>query len=113
MADLDLTEAIEAAASGVMRMPLNSAVYREDMAAIAEAAVRAAAPLIEQAARRSAREEPFNWRQVGWMDQHGSLVACHEGDCTDDGPAIWRRVYVMLTAEERAAIHGVQVGDLP
>jgi hypothetical protein len=75
----------------------------------ASAADVPAASLIERDARRAERQEPFAWKHVAWLGPYGVVP----GGLDVEPAPHWRRLYVMLTAEERAAIHGVQVGELP
>ena len=106
--ELDLTEAIEAGNRAWLTMypsaPESDAV---------DLVVRAAAPIIERAVRE--RHLKLMWKQVGWIspvvgpDGFSTYQMFEEGR-ERPGPN-WRRVYLMLTAEERAAMHSVEPAD--
>lgn len=66
MTDLDLTEAIEAAREEMALLHLGE---EDDRRYIADAAVRAAAPIIERAVREEAAKRMRNlaaWLSAGW-----------------------------------------------
>lgn len=112
--ELDLTEAIEAGwqAIGGSRVrpitlpdPASYAEARdwdefeENEIAMVEAVVRAAAPIIERAVREQLATMAL--KHVGWLGPYGIVP----GGLDVEPAPNWRRVYVMLTAEERVAIH--------
>lgn len=108
--ELDLTEAIESAREEMAALHLGD---EHDRRYTADAAVRAAAPIIEREVRGHHLE--LMWKQVGWIspvvgpDGFSTYQMFEEGR-QRPGPN-WRRVYVMLTAQERAAMHNAEPAD--
>jgi hypothetical protein len=110
VSELDLTEAIEAGTNAVDALLDRWLIsVSSGPKPLAEAAVHVAAPIIERAVR--ADGGPI-LKQVGWMSPSGQFVTEEglarqlAGTSLSAARLGWRRVYVMITAAERAAIHG-------